>query len=265
MVLNQRVDHPEMRDAERPDGPARRDRPSGLCSRPRSSEGRGSTAELPIPSWSPAYDSAAVIATPYDTADAVGLPHDGGLAAGRGPAGRRRRRSAAYSLDLLTPDEASNPIVYRTARAGGRRTGARSGSTSPSTPCRPRPTSSRLDSGQFAAAVVDFEVGLDPDLGPLLLSSQVGSGGSNVSGHPGRDPRPAAADGAQDGRSGRSPGRRFRRSRSTFRRHVPILPLAFRDYDLVVSRRVQNVSGTEIADPSGRYWDVIDWRLASDG
>ena len=45
----------------------------------------------------------------------------------------------------------------------------------------------------------------------------------------------------------------------------PILPLVFRDYDFVVSKRVQNVSGTQISDPSSRYWDVIDWRLASDG
>ena len=148
------------------------------------------------------------------------------------------KSSAAYSLDLLAPDEASNPIVYRAAvkvAADWRAIGL-------DVALDAQPTAtylSRLGGGQFAAAVVDFEVGLDPDLGPLLLSSQVGSGGSNVSG---------IQDPALD--------QLLLTARKT---------LVFRDYDFVVSKRVQNVSGTQISDPSSRYWDVIDWRLASDG
>ena len=44
---------------------------------------------------------------------------------------------------------------------------------------------------------------------------------------------------------------------------VPVLPLCFRDYDLVVSNGVRGLVSNEISDPSGRFWDVIDWRLAS--
>jgi len=39
--------------------------------------------------------------------------------------------------------------------------------------------------------------------------------------------------------------------------------LAFREYDLVVSSRVYDAVSNDISDPSSRFWDVIDWRLAS--
>ena len=170
---------------------------------------------------------------------------------------------ASYSLDLLTPDEASNPIVYRAAvevAADWRAIGL-----DVTLDAVPAATYiGRLGSGQFAAAVVDFEVGLDPDLGPLLLSSQVGSGGSNVSGI--QDP--ALDQLLLTARKTIDPADR-QTAISAVEKYVstaePILSLAFRDYDFVVSKRVQNVSGTQISDPSSRYWDVIDWRLASDG
>ena len=44
---------------------------------------------------------------------------------------------------------------------------------------------------------------------------------------------------------------------------LPLLPLCFRDYDLVVSNRVQQLVSNDLGDPSGRFWDVLDWRLAS--
>jgi ABC-type transport system substrate-binding protein len=114
------------------------------------------------------------------------------------------------------------------------------------------------------AAVVDFEVGLDPDLGPLLLSSQIGSGGSNVSGIEDRtlDQLLLTARKTVDPTDRQTAVSAVETYVSA---NQPLLSLAFRDYDLVLSKRVQNVSGTEISDPSSRYWDVIDWRLASDG
>ena len=44
---------------------------------------------------------------------------------------------------------------------------------------------------------------------------------------------------------------------------LPILPLVFREYDLVVSNKVRELISNQIAYPSDRFWDVIDWRLAS--
>jgi ABC-type transport system substrate-binding protein len=121
----------------------------------------------------------------------------------------------------------------------------------------------RLNTGLFDSAIVDYEVGLDPDLGPMLLSTQVGSGGSNVSGVQDTSldqllltvRKTVDLDARQDAVSA------VEKYISTT---LPILPLAFRDYDLVVSSRVYDIVSNEIADPSGRFWDVIDWRLASD-
>ena len=120
----------------------------------------------------------------------------------------------------------------------------------------------RLDKGQFGAAVVDYEVGLDPDLGPMLLSSQVGSGGSNVAGmqDPTLDQMLLAARKAVDPAARQAAVSAVERYVSS---SLPILPLAFRDYDLVVSSQAWGIQSNQLADPSGRFWDVIDWRLAS--
>jgi peptide/nickel transport system substrate-binding protein len=260
VVLNQRVDHPEMRDANARSGLlAAIDKKALLAT---VLEGRGSTADIPIPGWSSAFDPTALAPTPYDTADAISHLNTAGWQR-TGTAWMAPKASTAYSLDLLTPDEASNPIVYRAAvevAADWRAIGL-----DVTLDAVPAATYiGRLGGGQFAAAVVDFEVGLDPDLGPLLLSSQVGSGGSNISGI--QDP--ALDQLLLTARKTIDPADR-QTAISAVEKYVstaePILSLAFRDYDFVVSKRVQNVSGTQISDPSSRYWDVIDWRLASDG
>jgi peptide/nickel transport system substrate-binding protein len=260
VVLNQRADHPELRDVNARSGLLAAINRGALLA--KVLEGRGSTAELPIPSWSPAYDFSALVPTPYDTADAIGHLTTAGWQRA-GTAWTAPKASASYSLDLLTPDEASNPIAYRTAL----QVAADWGAIGLDVTLDAVPAATyvgRLGSGQFAAAVVDFEVGLDPDLGPLLLSSQVGSGGSNVSGIQDAtlDQLLLTARKTIDPADRQTAISAVEKYVST---NVPILSLAFRDYDLVVSRRVQSVSGTQISDPSSRYWDVIDWRLASDG
>jgi ABC-type transport system substrate-binding protein len=122
---------------------------------------------------------------------------------------------------------------------------------------------SRLQDGTFDAAVVDFQIGLGSDLGPLLLSSQVGSGGSNVSGLSDRtlDQMLLTARKTMDPAARQLQLDAIESYMSTT---IPVLPLAFREYELVVSAKVQKVLSAPIADPSGRYWDVIDWRLAND-
>jgi ABC-type transport system substrate-binding protein len=258
VVLNQRSDHTEFRDANTRTGLlAAINRQNLLTSVLR---GRGSLAELPIPSWSPYYDWTAVTPTPYGFFDAQNFLTNGGWR--QSTAGwTAPKQTELYTMDLLTLDEASNPAVYRTAvlvaeswRALGM-----------SVQVEPVPTVTyltRLDSGDFGAAVVDFEVGLDADLEPMLLSSQVGAGGSNVAG---------LQDSALDqllitARKTADPTAR-QTAMSAVEKYLsatmPILPLAFRNYDLVVSNRVWGMSSNELADPSSRFWDVIDWRLAS--
>jgi ABC-type transport system substrate-binding protein len=258
VVLNQRSDYPELADANVRTGLlAAIDRTTLLG---KVLHGNGTLADLPIPNWSPAYDSGSVTATAYSSADAEENLTTAGWK--RTAAGWTAPKGiAAYTMDLLTPDQASNPVVYETAVevAGAWR------AIGLDVKIDAVPTAAyiaRLYAGQFGSAIVDFEVGLDPDLGPMLLSTQVSSGGSNVSGmqDPTLDQLLVKVRKTVDPAARKLAVSDLERYLSTT---LPILPLAFRDYDLVVSNRVRNLVSNDIAGPSGRFWDVIDWRLAS--
>jgi len=258
VVINQRDSHSELRDANLRSGLLSAiDRQDILAS---VLDGRGTLADLPIPNWSSWYDSTSIDPTPYSLVDALGYLQDANWT--RTSTGWTAPDDTSdYTIDLLTLDQATNAEVYNTAvkvAADWKAIGL--GVQLDAVPASSYV--SRLDSGDFGAAIVVFDVGLDPDLEPMLLSSQVGSGGSNVSGvqdtqldqlliavHKTTDPvaRQAAV--------------------SSLEKYIsttePILPLLFRNYDLVVSNRVRGVLSDQIAYPQDRFWDVLDWRLAS--
>ena len=262
VVLNQRPDHGELRDANARTGLlAAIDRPKLLST---VLGGRGSLTNLPIPAWSSDYDLGAAQAVPFSQSDAAQFLQDAGWAVSNGQwitDAEASPSAAPYSMTLLTPDQKSSPLLYAVGqfvadswRAIG--IGVTIEAVTTATYL------SRLDTGDFDAAVASFEVGLEPDLSPLLLSSQIGSGGSNVSGVQDTtldqllnvarrtiDPvaRPAALNALEQYLS----------------TTVPILPLAYREYDMVVTGKVQKLLSNQISDPSARYWDVIDWRLAN--
>jgi ABC-type transport system substrate-binding protein len=258
VVVNERPEHPELRDVNARTGLlAAIDRQSLLTT---VLEGHGSVADLPIPNWSRFYDPASVTATPYDTTAAQGYLTTAGWQAGSSGLAAPRA-SAAYTMELLTLDEASNAVVFRTAQEVA--TAWRAiGLTVQVDAVPPATYVERLNKGDFSSAIVAFEVGLDPDLGPLLLSSQVGSGGSNVSGlrDTSLDQLLLSVRKTTDPSARQSAVSALEKYISTT---LPILPLAFRNYDLLVSGRMYNLTSNDISDPSGRFWDVIDWRLAS--
>jgi ABC-type transport system substrate-binding protein len=258
VVINQRSDHPELRDANARTGLLAAINRDQIVS--SVLEGRGSVADLPIPSWSTAYNYSSISQTPFAPFDAQGFLTTAGWhetnAGWFAP-----KETTPFTLELLTPDEASNPIVYQTAV----RVADAWRSIGLAVQLDAFPATAYLDklnNGDFGAAIVNFDVGLDPDLGPMLLSSQIGSGGSNVSGF--QDP--TLDQMLTNARKTVDPVARLQ-AMSGVEQYLssvlPILPLAFRDYDLVVSNRVWDLVSNEIADPSGRFWDVIDWRLAS--
>ena len=122
----------------------------------------------------------------------------------------------------------------------------------------------RLSQANFTAAVVDMNIGLDPDLYPLLASRQAGIGGSNLSGVQSLvlDDLLIAA---------RRPGTLAKRRSAWAKLEAFLstaqvtLPLAFRDDPLVVSDRVAGPRVHLQGDPSDRFWDVLSWRLVSAG
>src|SRR5690606_11709219 len=106
----------------------------------------------------------------------------------------------------------------------------------------------------------DLNIGLDPDLYPLLASTQATSHGSNVAG-------------LQDAEldkllvAARSPGTDEAR-RAAYRaleaylaeRHY-LLPLAFRDVVVVARDVLVGPTVHQVADPSDRFWDVLTWTV----
>jgi ABC-type oligopeptide transport system substrate-binding subunit len=123
--------------------------------------------------------------------------------------------------------------------------------------------SEKLTGGRFQAAVIDIAVGLDPDLYPLLASTQTTSDRTNIIGlqDPELDQLLAAA---------RAPGSVEARQTaySALQAHLTgrqyVLPLAFRDLVVVVRDDVAGPTPRQIADPSDRFWDVLAWHFAPD-
>jgi peptide/nickel transport system substrate-binding protein len=168
-----------------------------------------------------------------------------------------------FELELISPDAESNSIVLATAQDIARQW------TSFGIPTTVLPLSpsvfvgDRLSRARFEAAVVDINVGLDPDLYPLLGSRQAGIGGSNISGYQDLDldKRLTAA---------RKPGDDAARTKAYaalqeyLSTALPMLPLYWRDEPVVLSDRVIGPAKHLLGDPSDRFWDVLDWRLAPD-
>ena len=258
VVVNQRSDHPELRDVNVRTGLLEAIDRSTLLA--KVLDGRGSNADLLIPNWSPAFDPSAVTAAPHDVIDAQNYLTTAGWV--HSAAGwTAPQDTTTYTLELLTPTEATHPVLYQTAQqvaADWRAIGL-------NVVIEAVPLNNyldRLSSGLYSTAVAIFEIGLDSDLGPMLLSSQVGSGGSNVSGLVDKtlDQLLLTARKTTDDAGHKAAVSAVEKYISTT---VPVLPLCFRDYDLVVSSRVRGLVSNDLADPSGRFWDVIDWRLAS--
>ena len=129
--------------------------------------------------------------------------------------------------------------------------------------CRPPSSSTgRLATGDFSAAVGDVTVGLDPDLYPLLASSQTGTGGSNIIGlqDPALDRLLVAARGPgtdEDRKAAYSSAREAARGGS-----IPAADGVRRRVDRG-PRHGRRTVVRQVADPADRFWDVLTWRLAA--
>jgi peptide/nickel transport system substrate-binding protein len=258
IVLNLRISHRELRDV--------RVRRALLAAVDRSRlidnvlAGNGVRADMLIPPSSWAFEPDVASPVRFDLKAATsGLRAAGWkLVKGRwvAPGG-----SSPYRLQLLAPEATSNPVVWATAQ-GVASDWKRFGLTVDLEGLPPAEfVGARLQTGLFGAAAVDVNVGLDPDLYPLLASTQTASR-SNVSGLqvPALDKLLEAA---------RRPGsvearmQAFKALETDLAANTYVLPLFFRDEVVVLSQRVQGPAPRQLADPADRYWDVLTWRLAS--
>jgi peptide/nickel transport system substrate-binding protein len=164
-------------------------------------------------------------------------------------------------IQVLSPDSSANPIAFEVATdvvASWRAIGLDA-----SVVALPVTLSlaDRLRTGVFQAAVVPLVIGLDPDLYPLLASSQTRTGGANVSGlqdqaldkllTAARGPTPNA------GRPAAYSALQKVLSAGTF-----MLPIAFRDEVVVLRDTVTGPVARPIVTSGDRFWDVLTWRLA---
>jgi len=165
------------------------------------------------------------------------------------------------TIQVLSPDPAANPIAFAVAEAvvaGWRAIGLDTKHVALPVAQSLGP---RLRTGAYQAGVVPLAIGLDPDLYPLLASTQTRTGGANVSGlqDQGLDRLLAAARApASDAqRSAAYSVLETRLSAGAF-----ILPIAFRDEVVVLRDSVVGPVSRPIGTSGDRFWDVLTWRLA---
>ena len=222
--------------------------------------GLGARADSLIPPSSPFFDAAKSPTVAFSLTAAQKDLKDAGWKAGE-TSWTPKDAKDPLVIELLSPEESANPVAYATAKLvveAWHDLGLAVRHV-------PLPASellgTRLAEGKFQVALVPLAIGLDPDLYPLLASTQTRTGGSNIAGLQDTDldtllvaartpvseaDRIAAYDALQ-----------ARLAERTY-----VLPLAFRD-DFVLFR--DTVSGPEsrpVAASGDRFWDVLTWRLA---
>jgi len=221
--------------------------------------GLATRADSPVPPTSPYADAAAPRVIPFDPAAAKAALK----AAGWKQVGESWTPKGAkdpVTIEVLCPQESANPVAYAVAQAvvdGWQGIGLDAQLT-------PLPAAellgARLKPGGCEVAVLPLAIGLDPDLYPLLASSQTRTGGSNVSGL--QDPTldkllvAARAPGSDEARMAAWKALEARLDAGEY-----ILPLAFRDEVVVLRNTVEGPTPRPVGASGDRFWDVLTWRL----
>ncbi|HUQ44177.1 MAG TPA: peptide ABC transporter substrate-binding protein [Candidatus Limnocylindria bacterium] len=222
--------------------------------------GVGTRADSLIPPTSPMFDAAKSAPVEFNLAEASRALRAAGWKQGNDgwtPKGAKE----PIIIELLSPEQFANPVAYATAAAIVESWHALGLAVRQV----PLPASEllgdRVATGEFQVAVLPFAIGLDPDVYPLLASSQTRTGGSNVIGLQDLDldallvaARSPVAEAARHAAYGAL------QERLAARQYI--LPLAFRDDYVLFRDTVVGPESRSIGSPGDRYWDVLTWRLA---
>ncbi len=259
VLLNLRPTHPELRDP--------RTREALLLAIDRDTlvrdvlGGDGVRADALVPPSSWAYDAADPKAVPYDPTKAAKLLKDAGWTMKKNGKIVAPKGKEGYSLELVTVPADANPrlaAITEFVRQAWTELGMTVGVLEvPVTELAPK-----LREGDYTAAVIDIAEGLEPDLYPLLASSQVRAGGSNLAGF--QDPQldalleAARKPGADEDRT-----KAWKALLDALAAKRPLLPLAWID-EVMLARGLNGTEQRLIRTTGDRYWDVLAWRLAAD-
>jgi ABC-type transport system substrate-binding protein len=218
--------------------------------------GAGSLSATPIAPSSWAFDAKAAPEIAYDR---------GAASKGLREAGWRRvdkawippRASKPLKVTILAPEASANAIAHNAAtRVAAAWTSLGLATTVEALP--PDELVARLSAADFTVGVIDVNMGLDPDPYPILASSQARAGGANVSGI-----QDAALDKALV--AARAPSTMAKRMKAYAALQAllatlqPMPTLFFRDTVFVVGGDLAGPAARPLADPGGRFWDVIRW------
>jgi ABC-type transport system substrate-binding protein len=223
--------------------------------------GSGQRADSPIPPSSWAFAPKAAPTVAYDPAAAATALKKAGwkkTATGWIPPNAKQ----TFPIQLVTLDAASNPTVAAVAEAVAADWRALGFTVDLLTLTPKEFVDDHLATGAFDAAVVDVNVGLDPDLYPFYASTQTTTGGANITGIQ----VPALDKKLQAARKYASRAVRlaaFKDLQAYLGTAEFTLPLFFRTEPIVLRDRVFGPTIREISDPGSRYWDVLTWRLAA--
>ena len=222
--------------------------------------GLAAPATDPIPPSSPMSDPKADPAVPYSRTDAGKALRAAGWL--RDDAGwHLAKNKPAVKLEVISPTQAVNRGLYLAAESVVR-DWKTMGFVATHVALPPGEyAAGRLATGTFQVAVADLRIGLDPDLYPLLASSQTLTGGSNIIGiqDPKLDPllEKARAPGSMPARMAAYQALQQQLAKGRY-----LLPLAFPDEVVVYRDTVQGPVARQVTDGSDRFWDVLTWRLA---
>jgi peptide/nickel transport system substrate-binding protein len=220
--------------------------------------GAAEQADSPISpeSWAYAPDSTTVYA--YDPAAAAKDLQKAGWK--RGTLGWTGRDGKPVQFSLATLDASTDPQGNALARAIADEWRAL-GIGVDVTAYDADGFVAQLVRGNFDIALLDVNMGLDPDVFPLLTSSQAVEGGSNVGGY-----QSGALDkllsAARSGTDRDTRTKAFADLQAALTRDLPLLPIAFTEDLYLVDARLAGPDERLVADRSGRFWDVLTWRLA---
>ncbi len=216
---------------------------------------------VPASSW--AVDAAASPPLKRDLKAATKALTDAGWTKAKDGWRRAATDKEPQTLELLVADRAVNPVHFAIASQAAADWKALGFAVDVVERDPAILATDHLRTGDFELAVVEIAIGHDPDLYPLLASSQTRTGGANVIGL--QDPaldallETARAPGVEATRIAAYAALQTRLAGGTY-----LLPIAWPDEVVVLTDRVVGPAVREVADGSERFGDVLTWRLADD-
>jgi peptide/nickel transport system substrate-binding protein len=259
LLLNLRPGHPELRDPRTREALLMAIDRDALVRTVLGGDAVRADALVPPGTW--AYEAADTKAVAYDPVKAAKLLKEAGWTTKKNGKIVAPKGKDGYSLQLVSVPADANPrlaAVTEFVRDAWTKLGMTVGVVEvPVAELAPR-----LREGDFTAAVIDIAEGLEPDLYPLLASTQVRAGGSNLAGY--QDP---ALDKLLE--AARKPGTDDERATAwkalldALEAKRPLLPLAWND-EVMLARGLKGSDQRLIRTSGDRYWDVLGWRLAAD-